>query len=267
MVINYRNLLICFFTLFSLVLLDGTSSASPVHKHDYHNGQKVDWSVFIGPLGVYKPDYEGADDYEMTVFPLVDVTWRDTFFLNLQKGLGAYLWNCKDVKLGLSVGYAFGRNEGDSSDLRGLGDIDDGATANGLMEWRIGDAALETIIEKQITGEDTGYQIHISLGYDWQIADLNLTSSIVATYASSEYMEKYFSISPSQSTRSDLSVYEADSGFKSIGLHFMALYPLDQHWGIQAMAVFNRLVGDAADSPITKDAQQNVYGLGLYYNF
>jgi outer membrane scaffolding protein for murein synthesis (MipA/OmpV family) len=77
---------------------------------------------------MYKPEYEGSDDYGFKGFPLIDISWRDTIFLNARKGLGAYLWNRNDVKFGGSIGYNFGRDEDDSNDLDGLGDIDGGGS-------------------------------------------------------------------------------------------------------------------------------------------
>ena len=137
-------------------------------------------------------------------------------FLNTYKGLGAYLWNHNDFKLGFAIGYTFGRDEDDSNYLKGLGDIDGGITANILLEWAVGDIAIDARYEEQITGQDTGFQVHLGLGYDLRIAkEKILRPSVKATYANSDYMEEYFSISPIQATRSGLSAYDAASGFKS----------------------------------------------------
>jgi len=264
----YRNFFIVFLIGLTFIVFEGTSIAAPLQEQDQHYGQGEDWSICIGALGIYKPDYEGSDDYELKGFPLIDITLRDTFFLNAQKGLGAYVWNRNDFKLGIAIGYTFGRDEDDSSDLRGLGDIDGGAVANVLFEWTIGDVALNARYEEQITGQDTGFQVHLGLGYDLHIAEkVILKPSIRTTYASSDYMEEYFGVSPSQSTRSGMSAYDAASGFKSLGFHIMATYKLDQHWGIQAGAGYDRLVGEAADSPVVKDENQYRVSIGLSYKF
>ncbi|MBN2569369.1 MAG: MipA/OmpV family protein, partial [Deltaproteobacteria bacterium] len=160
------------------------------------------------------------------------------------------------------------RDEDDSSDLKGLGDIDGGATANVLLEWVIGDVALDACYEEQITGQDTGFRVHFGLGYNLRIAEkIILKPSIKTTYASSDYMEEYFSISPSQSTRSGMLVYDASSGFKSLGFQIIATYIVDQHWGIRAGAGYDRLVGEAADSPLVKDENQFRVSIGLSLKF
>jgi outer membrane scaffolding protein for murein synthesis (MipA/OmpV family) len=264
----YRTFFIGFFMGLIFIILEVTSIAAPLQGQDQHYSQSEDWSIRIGALGIYKPDYEGSDDYELKGFPFIDITWRDTFFLNVHKGLGAYIWNRNDFKLGLAINYTFGRDEDDSSDLKGLGDIDGGATANVFFKWAIGDFALDGRYEEQITGQDTGFQVHLGLGYDLHVAEkVILKPSIRTTYASSDYMEEYFGVSPSQSTRSGMSAYDAASGFKSLGFQIVAIYRLNQHWGIHASAGYDRLIGEAADSPVVKDENQYRVSMGLSYKF
>ncbi len=265
----HRTIFVVIFLGLILFISGETSAAEPQKKQDQYNDQEdKDWSVRLGAIGMYKPEYEGSDDYDFQGFPMIDITWRDTFFLNPIKGVGAYFWNRNDVKLGAAVGYSFGRDEDDSSDLDGLGDIDGGATANVLFEWAIEDFSLSARYEQQFTGHDTGFQVHAGLGYSLQLGKKTmLKPSVKTTYSSSEYMEEYFSISAGQSTQSGLPVYEADAGFKSLGLQLLALYRLGGHWGLQAMAGYKRLVGDAADSPVVKDENQYLLGVGLSYSF
>ena len=268
MIIIQRKLLIVFFIGSILIIFVGSSIAEPQKKKDQRYGKDSDWSVRLGAMGVYKPEYEGSEDYDFRGFPMIDITWRDTYFLNPRKGLGAYLWNRYDMKLGISISYTFGRDENDSSDLNGLGNIDSGATANVLFEWEIDDISIDARFEQQFTGEDTGFQVHIGLGYIVRFGEkIMVKPSVTTTYASSDYVEEYFSISQSQSSRSGLSVYDTNSGFKLFGFHIISIYSLNRHWGVQAMASYDRLVGDTADSPVVKDENQYLLGLNLSYIF
>jgi outer membrane scaffolding protein for murein synthesis (MipA/OmpV family) len=264
----HRTFFIAVLIVTTLAFYNGTPHAAPLQSHDQPSGRDRDWSVRIGALGVYAPAYEGSDEYELRGFPLIDVTFRDTFFVNAHRGVGAYVWNRNTLKLGLSVGYTFGRDEDESDDLRGLGDIDDGATANVLFSWTIGDADLDARYEEQITGHDTGFQVHLGLGYAVRVSEeTTVKPSLKTTFASADYMEEYFGVSPSQSTRSGMPGYDADSGFKSLGFHLMVIHRLNQHWRIQAGAGYDRLVGDAADSPTVKDEDQYGITVGLSYAF
>jgi len=63
-------------------------------------------------------------------------------------------------------------------------------------------------------------------------------------------METYFGISPAQSARSGYDVYEADGGFKDVGVTLGLDYMFTERIGIGGRAQYKRLLGDAADSPI-----------------
>ena len=265
-VIICRTLFILFFIGMTCIAGGCPANAAPFQEQECPSVQGKDWSLSIGALGNHKPAYEGSDDYEWRAFPLIDVTVGDTFFLHARTGLGAYVWNRNGCKIGLAVGYTFGREEDDSSDLRGLGDIDDGATANLLFEWAAGNVSLGARYEEQFTGHGTGFQVHLGLGHDLHVADKTiLKPSIRTTYASADYMEEYFGISPGQSTRSGLPVYDAAGGFKSVGFHMMAIHRLDRHWGILAGAGYDRLVGDAGESPVVKNENQYHISIGVSY--
>lgn len=256
------------FCIGAIYIVRGSSIAESALEQDHHHVQDGDWSVSIGALGIYKPEYEGSDDYSVSGFPLINIVWRDTIFLNSRKGLGAYVWNRNNIKLGLSIGYTIGRDEDNSSHLDGLGDIKSGANANVLLEWTPGNVALDAHYEQQITGQDTGFQVHLGAGYNLQITKkVSIVPTVKTTYASSDYMEEYFGISQRQSDRSGLFVYDADSGLKSIGLQVMANYRVNEHWGIQTMAAYNHLVGGASDSPVVKNENQYLLGLGLSHKF
>jgi outer membrane scaffolding protein for murein synthesis (MipA/OmpV family) len=77
--------------------------------------------------------------------------------------------------------------------------------------------------------------------------------SIGSTWADAKHMESYFGVSPAQSVRSGYSRYEAESGFKSVGISVGAVYNISENWDVMLMVNADQLLGDAADSPITKE--------------
>ena len=156
----YINLI----AVLSIFLCTGSQALAQNSKQYLQHGRDDSvWSVRLGAMTFYAPEYEGADDYEMKGLPLIDITWRDRVFLHPRKGFGAFLWNLGGSKLGLSLGYAFGRDEDDSSDLKGLDDIDPGVSANVLVEHPIGKFSLDGRYEHQISGHGTGFQVNLGL--------------------------------------------------------------------------------------------------------
>jgi MipA family protein len=91
-----------------------------------------------------------------------------------------------------------------------------------------------------------------------------------ATWADRSYMETYFGISPSQSARSGLGQFDANAGFKDVGISLGFDYMFNQSIGLSGRVRYKRLLDDAADSPIVEDegsADQFFGGLFLTYRF
>jgi MipA family protein len=74
-----------------------------------------------------------------------------------------------------------------------------------------------------------------------------------ATWASSDYMETFFGISPRQPARSGLDEFEADAGFKDVAVTLGLDYMVTESIGFSGRAQYKRLFGDAAGSPIVDD--------------
>lgn len=233
-----------------------------------------DWQFRLGALGTYGPDYEGSDGYGFDEFPLVEVEYKDRFFLSPARGAGFYLLNDDTIELSAAIGYDFGRGEDDSSDLDGLGDVDGGATAIVSAEYTLSDEtflpglSFGAEFQHQFTGDDTGFTLDADIGYRVPITrQLILRPSIEAVYASGEYMDAYFGVSSAQSGSSGLARFDPGSGFKSVGGGLGLFYRFNRDWGAQLFLSYDRLVGDAADSPIVKDEDQYKAALGLAYSF
>lgn len=90
-----------------------------------------------------------------------------------------------------------------------------------------------------------------------------------ATWASEDYADAFFSVTPQGAAASGLAPFEAGSGIKDVGLNVAATYALTDRWGLVATGSTSFLVGDAADSPIV-DAGSSVQffgGVALSYSF
>lgn len=90
------------------------------------------------------------------------------------------------------------------------------------------------------------------------------------TFADERYQRAYFSVAPADSAPSGLPAYAANGGLQAIGLNAGFLRQLSKRWGIYTYAKYDRLVGDAARSPVVKvhgSADQLSGGLALTYTF
>ena len=66
-------------------------------------------------------------------------------------------------------------------------------------------------------------------------------------------------------SRSGLDTYDAHSGFKNVGVSASLTYALTPHWSLTGLASYERLLGDAADSPVVDDrgSENQVVGAAL----
>ncbi len=110
---------------------------------DLENKRK-NWQFILGAGVGYISKYQGSDNYETIPVPIISADYkRGLFFANLHNGIGSYFFQGRNYKIGMSVGYAQGRDEDDDFEkLRGMGDIDDSATANFLGEYDFGIARV-----------------------------------------------------------------------------------------------------------------------------
>lgn len=226
-----------------------------------------DWKVTLGAGVSYRPEYEGGDELEPSPIPLVDITWKDRLFLNTRQGLGAYAIRTDRFRLGTSLGYSLGRDEDDADALEGLGDIDPAAQAHLFGSYSYGMVRLHADLSQDLGGSD-GLQVEPGATFMYPVSkSLTLSAGVSATWASDDYMQAYFGVTPAQSLRSGLDTYDAEAGFKRADLNIGATWSVNENWFTRANLGFGYLLGDAADSPITQDEFQPSVSLFVGYKF
>jgi MipA family protein len=88
--------------------------------------------------------------------------------------------------------------------------------------------------------------------------------------ADSDYMRTYFGVTPAAAAASGLAAYAPDGGVRAVGAIAGITRQLGRSFGVFAYAGYDRLVGDAADSPIVRQLgsrDQFSGGIALYFSF
>lgn len=88
--------------------------------------------------------------------------------------------------------------------------------------------------------------------------------------ADEEYMQTYYGQTPAQALASGLPVYTPDGGIRAAGAVMSITHEFTRNFGIYGYAQYDRLIGDAADSPIVQQfgsEDQFSAGLALFFNF
>lgn len=235
-----------------------------------------DWQVAAGAIVGVRPAYEGAEKYAVMPFPLIDAIWRDRVFLSTQNGIGAWAYRRNGFSVGGALNYEFGRAESlDRSELDGLGDVDGAAQARLLLEYRTGPLRLDATLARALGGSD-GTTARLGAGFDFPLTEkLRLTPGIAAVWADDNYMESYFGVTAAQAAQSRArlgaaagkTAFDAKSGLKNVDLSLMAQYSLTPKWSLRGGGGVQFLLGDAADSPISKRDAAPFASFGLAYRW
>jgi outer membrane protein len=90
------------------------------------------------------------------------------------------------------------------------------------------------------------------------------------TAGTASSVNPYFGITAAQAALSGLPVYDARGGIRSYGLGTQATYAFTRQWAGELFLEYERLAGDAANSPlVTQRGSRNQLqlGAGVTYSF
>lgn len=266
----------------ALVLCAASTAMAADEAATYDEGvfSESRWGVSVGGFAGFQPAYEGSDEFRFVGYPLIipkyyganydpNVAPRVTF-----RGLDDIRLTAVrlgGLDLGPLAGYTFGRDEDLADRLRGLGDVDGGLNVGGFAMYRFDRFYVDAAYVTQVTGDtDTGGTFRFGAGVEQDLSERAKVSAYLNTsYASEDYMDAYFSVTPGQSAASaaGLAVFDAGSGLKDVGLDLGLDYKLSERMTLTTRAGYSRLLNDAAISPVTASKNMFTGGLGLTYTF
>ncbi|GGF83450.1 hypothetical protein GCM10007301_49400 [Azorhizobium oxalatiphilum] len=237
-------------------------------------GTTEDWYLTIGASAKVVPDYPGSDDYGFApgfIFRISKASGLNVF-RSVDDNPSIALFDTGRFRIGAVGRLDWGRDEDDSDRLRGLGDVDMSVELGGFAEWY----AMDWL---RLRGElRYGFG-----GFSGLMGDL--AADVIVPYeswrfavgprlkfASSGYMQEYFGVTPWQSFSATyllnpLPIYNAGGGVQSWGATAQLTKNFGNGYEAGVFASYNRLVGDAADSPLTDSANQFTAGMSLSYTF
>jgi outer membrane protein len=93
----------------------------------------------------------------------------------------------------------------------------------------------------------------------YPIEGLTLTAGPRLQFGTDNFAQTYFGISAEESAASGLEAYDASGGLLATGLEIGARYLFNERWGVEGAIGYDRLVNDAADSPITRTGSADQY--------
>jgi outer membrane protein len=262
-----RNILLA--AAFPLLLAGWSASAAAADGED--KPKKEPRRVRVGLGAQFVPAYPGAD--KLNLRPLVDVS--------LSRGSKPFDFEAPDESFGPSLIKAGGLEIGPALNFESSRKAEDVGAALDKVPFTFEAGAfvqyafspkfrIRGEARKGLGGHD-GWTGQLSADYVARDGDDWLFSiGPRLTVSNGRYHRAYFGVTPAESAVTGLAAYRPGGGIQAVGATAGLLKQLDKRWGIYSYAKYDRLVGDAADSPVVRvhgSRDQFSGGLALTYTF
>ncbi|HTG38606.1 MipA/OmpV family protein [Sphingomonas sp.] len=244
----------------------------------------------LGVGAAILPNYEGSDDYGVSPVPAAIgqvsgfryLLAGNRFSVDLIRDGYGPSWDIQAGPIGV---INFNRTSRDAIDDPQVALLDEVGTAIEIGAYvGIGKTGVLTSDYDRLSAT-ISYRRDVAGAHDSAIiaptvnytTPLN-TKTLVGLFGTAEFVERgygetYFSVTPAESARTGLPIFNAGGGFKNWGLGAIGMRSLtgDLTGGLQMVGgvVYRRLSGDYADSPVTRvgSANQWLGAIGLAYSF
>jgi outer membrane protein len=190
--------------------------------------------------------------------------------------LDANVLDIPNWEFGPMLSYRIGRRDVDDPVVNQLPPIGGGWEAGAIAgyhfvhagsipwRWRVGVSATTAI-----SGDATGGHVTPYTSF-WMPLSRTVFVGVGAgvTWSTASFMAQRFSVTPADSAASGLPEYAAGSGMRQVYAWPAVIIRLSERWFAGAGAFYQRLTGDAADSPIVTERgspNQWTTGFGIGY--
>lgn len=219
----------------------------------------------------FVPGYPGSD--HLVLRPFVD--------LSRSRGDKPFRFEAPDDSFGMGLIRSGGLTIGPSLNYRGSRTAEDvGAAMDKLgdtievgafVQYQFGENfRVRGDVRKGLGGHD-GWLGDLGADYVARKGDEWLFSiGPRVTVSDGRYQRAWFGVTPAESARTGLAVWRPDGGVQSVGATAGLIRKLGRQWGIYGYGKYERLVGDASDSPLVRTfgaRDQFSGGLALTYTW
>jgi MipA family protein len=255
-----------------LALLAGLAAASfaasPASAQD-GEGRRL---ISLGGGIDLSPKYPGADEVGIGPLPYFDLR-REGDPLTFEapdEGIGLGLFGDDSAfDIGPSARFQSKRQEEDVG--APVGDVGFTVEVGAFAQAFLGDNFRVRAEGRKGLGGHDGLTGDLSADFIVRDRD-NYVFSIGprARWADNDYHDAYFGVTPAVAAATGLAPFDPNGGFHSVGAIAGLTHMISRSVGIYGYAGYDRLIGDAADSPIVRtfgSRDQFSGGLALFFTF
>ena len=244
------------------------------------------WAGTIGISTVALPSYVGSNQYRVKAFPIFELEFKQRAYLGgamggTGAGAGVYVIRNPTFTWSTEISGAPERFERYGDGLAGMGRRGAATYAGSNVSYQLGSVTAGAGVQLGL-GSEEGSTASLALstkhhyGNRWMLG-----LSTGATFANSQNMAYDFAVSPEQAARRqalinsgdsrldwrDAGSYDPGRGLKQAQASISLGYVLRDRTTALMFANGSRLGSEAADSPLTRNRNAIVGGVGIAYGF
>ena len=231
------------------------------------------WTVMAGIGGEYTPDFVGSKNGKLMPIPIFSIRRAGSVdqFRGPRDSASIALFDVGNFRAGPAFKYVASRRSDKYAELTGLGDVKAPYELGGFVEYFPVDWLRLRSELRQGMGGNTGTVADVSADVIVPLIQrLTISAGPRFTWKSTKATAPYFGVDAVQSVASGLPMYDARGGAHSVGFGGQISYRINPQWEVHAYVEYEKLLGDAADSPLVKlrgSSNQTTIGLGASYSF
>jgi MipA family protein len=219
----------------------------------------------VGLVLAHKPAFSGSSDRKLSPqlagfvrYGRFTLTGAGGFTTrrqdDVERGLDAELLRREGARINLSLRYDPGRRENTSAQLAGMGNIR--PTLRTRLNLRMEPAprwGVSLAGSVDSLGRGGGYSVDAGVSRTFVIdAQQRVILGAAVTAGGVRYMQTWYGVSEPQSAASGYPVYKAGAGLRDVGAGATWRVEVNPQWAGFASLGASRLLGPAADSPLTR---------------
>lgn len=232
-----------------------------------------EWIVTVkGTVGV-QPDYVGSDKTSLFGYPSISLrrAGAPVAFSAPDDGIGIALYEASGFRVGPVARFRAGRYTGDDRRLIGLDDVR-WAIEPGLFAefYPVDGIRVRAEVRRGFNGHEG---VVGTLGVDGiaRAGAFTFSGGPRLEFGDTTFARDVFGVTPREAAWNGLvTPYRPTGGFTAVGAAAAVTYAFSPSWSTTVFGGYKRLVGPAADSPVTRrfgSPNQLTAGVSLAYSF
>lgn len=209
------------------------------------------WTADVGVGAMYNGRRASGRSAQARVVPWLSVNYKDRLFVNPINGLGVNIVKSETIRIGAQVSPQFSTTRpvvAPTLDRPGFG-----ANAGGYAYARLpGNFVFGGQVGQDVTNQSGGLVYQVALAQQSRTPVGLLMTQAYVRGNDAKRSRAYFGVTPAQAAATGLPAYTPGGGLQGAGVFAFMLTPIGRGLGAGLMANYERVIGDAADSPIIR---------------